>query len=76
MVMPDKVLDVVVIWLGSGDRLFVGTLGNGLHELFLITNITTKNTVRAFIYALALSSDGKYLAGVELVLLTCYIEPC
>ena len=52
-----------VIWVGSGDRLLVGTLGNGLHELFLNTNIATKNTVRAFIHALSLSSDGKYLAA-------------
>ena len=52
-----------VIWVGSGDRLLVGTLGNGLHELFLNTNIATKNTARAFIHALSLSTDGKYLAA-------------
>jgi len=52
-----------VVWLNSGDRLLVGTLGNGLHELFLNTNITTKNTARAFIHALSLSPDGKYLAA-------------
>ncbi len=52
-----------VIWVGSGDRLLVGTLGNGLHELFLNTDIATKSTVRAFIHDLSLSSDGKYLAA-------------
>jgi eukaryotic-like serine/threonine-protein kinase len=52
-----------VIWAGSGDRLFVGTLGNGLHELFLNTNFATENTARAFINALSLSPDGKYLAA-------------
>jgi WD40 repeat protein len=43
--------------------LLAGTLGNGLHELFLNTNVATKNTARAFIHALSLSSDGKYLAA-------------
>ena len=52
-----------VIWAGSADRLLVGTLGNGLHELFLNTNIATKNTVRTIIHALSLSPDGKYLAA-------------
>ncbi len=52
-----------VIWTGSGDRLLVGTLGNGLHELFLNANIATKNSVRTFIHALSLSPDGKYLAA-------------
>jgi serine/threonine protein kinase len=52
-----------VIWAGSGDRLLVGTLGNGLHELFLNTNFATENTARAFINALSLSPDGKYLAA-------------
>ena len=52
-----------VIWAGSGDRLLVGTLGNGLHELFLNTNFATKNTARAFINAVSLSPDGKYLAA-------------
>ncbi|HWZ18365.1 MAG TPA: serine/threonine-protein kinase [Ktedonobacteraceae bacterium] len=52
-----------VVWVNSGDRLLAGTLGNGLHELFLNTNVATKNTARAFIHALSLSSDGKYLAA-------------
>ena len=52
-----------VVWVNSGDRLLAGTLGNGLHELFLNTNVATKNTVRAFIHALSLSPDGKYLAA-------------
>ncbi|MGZ3610734.1 MAG: hypothetical protein ACXVBU_11800, partial [Ktedonobacteraceae bacterium] len=38
-------------------------LGNGLHELLLNTNIATKSTARAFIHALSLSPDGKYLAA-------------
>jgi serine/threonine protein kinase len=52
-----------VIWVGSGDRLLAGTLGNGLHELFLNTNIATKNTARAFIHALSLSPNGNFLAA-------------
>ena len=52
-----------VIWTGSGDRLLVGTLGNGLHELLLNINIATKSAARTFIHALSLSPDGKYLAA-------------
>ncbi len=52
-----------VIWTGSGDRMFVGTLGNGGHELFLNTNSSTKNSARAFIHVLALSPNGRYLAA-------------
>jgi serine/threonine protein kinase len=52
-----------VIWTGSGDRMFVGTLGNGGHELFLNTNISTKNVARAFIHALAISPNERYLAA-------------
>ncbi|MGZ6385577.1 MAG: WD40 repeat domain-containing protein, partial [Ktedonobacteraceae bacterium] len=52
-----------VVWINSGERLLAGTLGNGLHELLLNTNIATKSTARAFIHALSLSPDGKYLAA-------------
>ena len=43
--------------------MFVGTLGNGGHELFLNTNSSTKNSARAFIHVLALSPNGRYLAA-------------
>jgi WD40 repeat protein len=52
-----------VIWTGSGNRLFVGTLGNNVHELFLNANSATKNAARTIIHALALSPDGRYLAA-------------
>ncbi|HEX9135091.1 MAG TPA: serine/threonine-protein kinase [Ktedonobacteraceae bacterium] len=52
-----------VIWNATGDRLFVGTLGNGGHELVLNTNTRTGNWLRAFIHALALSPDGRFLAA-------------
>ncbi len=52
-----------VIWNGTGDRLFVGTMGNGAHELLLNTNSRTGSALRAFIIALALSPDGRFLAA-------------
>jgi WD40 repeat protein len=52
-----------VTWNSTGDRLFVSTLGNGEHELFLNTNSRTGNVLRAFIHALALSPDGRFLAA-------------
>lgn len=52
-----------VIWNGTGDRLFVGTMGNGAHELLLNTNSRTGSALRAFILALALSPDGRFLAA-------------
>jgi len=51
-----------IIWTGNGG-LFVGTLGNGGHELFLSTNSFTRSASRTVIHALALSPDGRFLAA-------------
>ncbi len=52
-----------IIWNAAGDRLFVGTLGNGGHELFIGTNTGTRNAFRTIIHALAISPDGQFLAA-------------
>jgi serine/threonine protein kinase len=52
-----------IIWTGNGDRLFVSTLANGVHEFFLNTNTATRSVFRTVIHALALSPDGRFLAA-------------
>ncbi len=52
-----------IIWTSKGGRLFVGTLGDGAHELFLNTNTFTGSGGKAVIHALALSPDERFLAA-------------
>ncbi len=52
-----------VIWNASGNRLFAGTLGSGGHEISPATNTVTKSLIRSFVYALAISPDGGFLAA-------------
>jgi eukaryotic-like serine/threonine-protein kinase len=52
-----------ITWSANGNRLVVGTLGDGEYELLLSTNASTRSSFRSVIHALAFSADGRYLAA-------------
>jgi len=52
-----------ITWSANGNRLVVGTLGDGEYELLLSTNASTRSLFRSVIHTLAFSPDGRYLAA-------------
>jgi eukaryotic-like serine/threonine-protein kinase len=52
-----------IIWSANGNRLVVGTLGDGGYELFLGANTRTRSLFRSVIHTLAFSPDGSFLAA-------------
>jgi len=55
-----------VAWKTDGNELFVGTLGNSVHEALLSGNSVTGRNAHVTVLALALSPDGQHLAtGLE-----------
>jgi len=53
-----------ISWRMDGTGLFAGTLGAGVHELFLSTGRITGQATRSTVRAIAISPDRRYFAAV------------
>jgi eukaryotic-like serine/threonine-protein kinase len=49
-------------WSASGEELFIGTAGNGLHRFTLANSKTSLEANRASIHAVAISPGGNFIA--------------